>query len=245
MWFQGNVRFPATLLGGLVAILAATALMAADAVSSAQSEAASTVRAGVSNRPVAGTNNGLIYPSDPSRWADDKHPLEPGDRLSFRIVEDRDPAVALVVADSGDLDVPYVGRVAVTNRTCKEVAADLKTRLEKEYYYKATVILGLDTVNRTRGKVYVAGQVRAQSAVEIQFGEKLTAGKAILRAGGFSDFAKKTKVQVIRAKLGVNGQKSPAIEIDMTEVLEKGRLDKDVELEPDDFVIVPKAHVVY
>ena len=121
----------------------------------------------------------------------------------------------------------------------------MKTRLEKEYYYKATVILGLDTVNRTRGKVYVAGQVRAQSAVEIQFGEKLTAGKAILRAGGFSDFAKKTKVQVIRAKLGVNGQKSPAIEIDMTEVLEKGRLDKDVELEPDDFVIVPKAHVVY
>jgi len=37
---------------------------------------------------------------DASYVPDDKHVLEPGDHISFRIVEDRDPAVALIVAFS-------------------------------------------------------------------------------------------------------------------------------------------------
>jgi protein involved in polysaccharide export with SLBB domain len=172
---------------------------------------------------------------------DDKHLLEPGDRISFQIIEDRDPARSLVVADSRELDVPYIGRVSVANKTCKQLAKELKVLLEKEYYYRATVIIGLDLVNKVRGKVYLMGQVRVQGPVEILFDENLTAGQAILRAGGFLDFANKNKVKITRPS--ASGGTNQIFEINMNEVFEKGKADKDVILEPGDFIFVPTRAV--
>jgi protein involved in polysaccharide export with SLBB domain len=172
---------------------------------------------------------------------DDKHLLEAGDRISFQILEDREPARSLIVADSRELDVPYIGRISVADKTCKQLAKELKALLEKEYYYRATVIIGLDSVNKVRGKVYLMGQVRAQGSVDMMFDEKLTAGQAILRAGGFMDFANKSKVKVTR-NAGAGGA-SQVFEINMSDVLEKGKADKDVILEPGDLIFVPTRAV--
>lgn len=170
---------------------------------------------------------------------DDRHKLAPGDKLSFQVLEDRDQPKPLVVADTGELDVPYVGRINVSGKTCKEVAADLKGMLEKDYYYRATVVLGLDQVSRVLGRVYVWGQVRNQGPIEIPANENFTAGKAILRAGGFGDFANKKKVKVVRnTKPGEPGGKQDIV-VNMVEVLEEGKTDQDVPLQPDDFIIVP------
>jgi protein involved in polysaccharide export with SLBB domain len=172
---------------------------------------------------------------------DDDHILMPGDRLSFRIVEDKDPAKSLVVTDSRELDVPYIGRVTVANQTCKQAAGRLKELLEQKYYYHATVILGVDSVNKLRGKVYVEGQVRSQGPVDLVFEQKLTAGKAILIAGGFADFANKRKVKIVRGSDGLGTAKT--FEVDMVEVLENGHTDKDILLEPNDYIIVPARSV--
>jgi polysaccharide export outer membrane protein len=173
---------------------------------------------------------------------DDKHVLEPGDIISFQILEDRDPSIQLVVADSRELDVPYIGRISVADKTCKELAKELKTLLEKEYYYQATVIVGLNSVNKVRGKVYVWGQVRNQGAVDLLFDQKLTAGKAILMAGGFGDFANKKKVKIIRGSNNGTGS-TQSFEVDMVDILENNKTDKDVVLEPEDFIIVPARAV--
>lgn len=169
---------------------------------------------------------------------DDKHPLAPGDRLSFQITEDREPPKPLMVTDSGEVDIPYIGRVSVAGKTCKEVATLLKNQLEKEYYFRATVAVGLDQVNRVAGKVYVWGQVRTQGAIEIPANESFTAGKAILRAGGFADFANKKKVKLVRSgKPGSTDKQT--FELNMVEILEEGKTEKDILLHQDDFIIVP------
>lgn len=172
---------------------------------------------------------------------DDKHKLGVGDKLSFQIAEDREPQPKpLVVTDSGEVDVPYLGRVSAIGKTCKQLAAELKALLEKDYYYKATVTLGLDQASRTLGRVYVWGQVRTQGAIEIPSGEKFTVGKAILRAGGFGDFANKKKVKLVRTV--ANGQKEN-VELNMVDILEQGKTEQDVVLQPDDFIIVPARAV--
>lgn len=167
---------------------------------------------------------------------DDRHRLGPGDKISFQILEDRDPPKQLTVTDSGELDVPYVGRLLVLGKTCKELAEELKTLLEKDFYYRATVVLGLDQVSRMTGRVYIWGQVRNQGAIEIPVGENFTAGKAILRAGGFTDFANKKKVRLVRAS--PDGTRE-TLELNMENILERGRIEEDVTLRPDDFLIVP------
>jgi polysaccharide biosynthesis/export protein len=169
---------------------------------------------------------------------DDKYRLRVGDKISLQILEDRDAPKGLVVADSGELDVPYVGRVAASDKTCKQLAEDLKARLEKEYYYRATVIIALDVANKLLGRIYVWGQVRNQGAIDVAVNENLTAGKAILRAGGFGDFANKKRVKVVRGG-GTEGAAKQNFELNMVDILEKGQTEKDIVLQPDDFVIVP------
>lgn len=169
---------------------------------------------------------------------DDKYRLRPGDKVSLQILEDRDAPKSLVVADSGELDAPYIGRVAASDRTCKQVAEEMKKQLEKEYYYRATVVLALDVANKFLGRVYVWGQVRNQGPIDIAVNENITAGKAILRAGGFADFANKKKVKVIRAATA-GGAAKQNFELNMVDILEEGKTEQDVQLQPDDSIIVP------
>ena len=169
---------------------------------------------------------------------DDKYKLRVGDRISLQILEDRDAPKSLVVADSGELDVPYVGRVQAADKTCKQLADELKTQLEKEYYHRATVVIALDLANKLLGRVYVWGQVRNQGPIDMALNENLTAGKAILRAGGFADFANKKRVKVIRGT-GADGTGKRTFDLNMVDILEKGKSENDIVLQPDDFIIVP------
>ena len=188
------------------------------------------------------TNAAAARPPLPTSLAgyvpDDKHKLRIGDNISFQILEDGDPPRGFVVNDSGEINFPYVGRWSVKDKTCKEVADLLKVELEKEYYYQATPILALEVANPVMGKIYMWGQVRSQGPMDIYVNDPLTVGKAILRAGGFAEFANKKKVKLMRGS-DKEGQTRQSYELDMDEILEQGKTDKDMTLQPDDFIVVP------
>ena len=74
---------------------------------------------------------------------DDKHIIRAGDKLSFRIDEDKEEPKVLNVTDSGEIELPYnLGRFSAANKTCKRLAQEIKATVEKEYYHRATVHLG-------------------------------------------------------------------------------------------------------
>src|ERR1700716_1709440 len=100
---------------------------------------------------------------------DDKKRLGSNDFVSFRVVEDRDnESQHLRVNDSGELEVPYIGLIQASGRTCKELAYSVKASLEREYYYHATVIIAVDHISeKSRGKIYVYGSVKSQGPQEI------------------------------------------------------------------------------
>ena len=70
----------------------------------------------------------------------DKTKLGNGDRLSYRVVEERKDPIPLFVTDSGEIEVPYIGRVSVAGKTCKQAALLLKPLLEKEYFFKERLL---------------------------------------------------------------------------------------------------------
>jgi len=166
---------------------------------------------------------------------DDKKRLGPNDYVSFRVVEDRDnDSQRLRVNDNGELEVPYIGLVPAEGKSCKELAYTIKGQLEKEYYYHATVILAVDRVSeKSRGKIYVYGSVKSQGPQEIPADEKYTVSKAIIKAGGFGDFANKRKVKLTRK----NGQE---FSVDLKRVIEEAHTDEDLVLQPDDQIYVPQ-----
>jgi polysaccharide biosynthesis/export protein len=176
---------------------------------------------------------------------DDTYKLRVGDTVSFQILEDQvwDPQNApkiLVVQDSGEIELLYVGRVMAVGKTCKQLAGEIKTALEKDYYKQATVVISMNVASPILGRVYIWGQVHNQGALDIRVNENLTAGQAIMRAGGFADFANQRKVKVIRSPTAPDGSKQAQnVNLDMEQILNEGKTDKDIVLQPGDLIIVP------
>ncbi|MBA3607945.1 MAG: polysaccharide biosynthesis/export family protein [Chthoniobacterales bacterium] len=185
-----------------------------------------------------GTASSTVMRTNSMGVLDDKKRLGSDDFVSFRVVEDRDnESQRLRVNDNGELEVPYIGLIPAAGKTCRELAFNIKSALEKEYYYHATVILAVDRVSeKSRGKVYVYGAVKGQGPQEIPTDETYTVSKAVIRAGGFGDFADKRKVKVTRK----NGQD---MVVDLKRVIEQGRSEDDVVLQPDDQIYVPQRLV--
>jgi polysaccharide export outer membrane protein len=169
--------------------------------------------------------------------------LGPGDRITYRVIEDQDDPRSLTITDSGELEVPYLGLVQAAGKSSAQLAQEVKGLLEKQLYFQATVIIAVEVVNKTRvtGKVYVTGQVRNKGGFDIPAGESLTVSKAILNAGGFSDFSDKKNVRLIRKT--ADGTKT--FEINVVDIWEKGKLDKDLVVEPNDLIVVPARLVNY
>ncbi|HKP03053.1 MAG TPA: polysaccharide biosynthesis/export family protein [Chthoniobacterales bacterium] len=169
---------------------------------------------------------------------DEKKRLGANDYVSFRVVEDRDnESQHLRVNDNGELEVPYIGLVPASGKSCKELAYNVKAALEREYYYHATVIIAVDRVSeKSRGKIYVYGSVKGQGPQEIPPDETYTVSKAIIRAGGFGDFADKKKIKLTRK----NGE---TVVINLKRVIEEGHTDEDVTVGPDDQIYVPQRLV--
>ena len=173
---------------------------------------------------------------------DDSRPLSLGDRVSLRVVEDRKPPIETYVTDSGDMEVPLIGRVKARGKTCKALAREIKAALDKDYFFNCNVIVGLDTAaNRPRGKVYLTGPVRAQGAMDLPADENLTLSRAIMRAGGFGDFANKKKVLLVRKDHATGREQT--FTVDVGQILEKGKSSADIVLQPEDTIIVTQKLV--
>ena len=140
------------------------------------------------------------------------------------------------------MEIPNLGRFPAENRTCRQLARELKTALEKEYYYQATVIIAVDSMARSRGKVYLVGPVRMPGPQELPSDEVLTLSKAILRAGDFTDFADKHNVKITRQG-GAGESNKVTLVVDVGQIFDKGKTENDVVLKPGDLIYIPERMI--
>lgn len=171
---------------------------------------------------------------------DPDHKLNRGDQLSYRVQEDRDDKVwPLTVTDTGEVQLPLGGRVMAKGKSTRQLTSDIKSMLEREYYFHATVDLGLVAVaaRASRGRVYVAGAVKATGPVELPLDQPLTATQAIYQMGGPVDFSALKRTRVMR-----KGGPAKGIPVNVKAV-EAGQYDQDVVLQPGDTVYVPEAFI--
>ena len=168
----------------------------------------------------------------------DQTKLKVGDTLSYRVIEEQDPQPAiLTVTPTGDIEVPLIGLYPAAGKTCKQLALQLKPLLEKNYFYKASVILGIDTLSQAPlGRVFLTGQVKAQGAIDIPPNEVLTVSRAILLDGGLADFADRRRVRLLRT---VGGKTTTTI-VDLKEILDHGHAEKDPAVQAGDTIDVPE-----
>ncbi|MFM7603884.1 MAG: polysaccharide biosynthesis/export family protein [Prosthecobacter sp.] len=177
---------------------------------------------------------------------DNSRQIMPGYVVSIRILEDRKDAVQQRVAVTGEVQVPYIGLVKAVGRTCRELAYSIKRDLEKSFFISATVVIAIDQIPET-DSIYskemetytVFGFVLKQGKYDLPDTEDVTISQAILRAGGFAQFADKKNVRIVRTT--PQGEKS--ILVDVESIMIKGQMQKDIYLRKNDVLIIPEKTV--
>jgi protein involved in polysaccharide export with SLBB domain len=224
-----------TMRHNVAALLASVALLAALTLTLPAQQRGERDRA----EPTSAA--GIVAGTTSMEVLDSSRRLGAGDRLSYRVVQEKRAPIPLYVTDSGEVEVPLIGRVRANGRTCKDLAEAIRPMLQKEYFIHATVIIGLDSASvKSRGTVYVSGQVRTQGPIEMPAEDRLTVSKAILKAGGFAEFSDMRKVKLVRTK--ADGKVETTI-VDVDAILTKGQIEKDPVLQADDRIIVPRKFI--
>lgn len=152
--------------------------------------------------------------------------LRSGDSLTVALQGVPDPSVNSVqVDDQGRISLPFIGTLTATGLNTGELAERIRETYITRKFYKAVDV----SVSVTERYVYVGGEVVRPG--RIIWTPDLTVAKAIQSAGGFTLYAKETRVGLVRE------QKS----YDLDAKLAQRDPSQDPRLMPGDSLQVPRS----
>lgn len=157
------------------------------------------------------------------------------DRLQISVWRNPELSVAVPVRPDGMISVPLIGDVQAGGKTPEQVAKEIQARLTT--YIRdpnVTVILTDLRSHEFLSRVRVTGAVRAPRSMPFRQG--MTVLDAVLEAGGVNDFAAPNRSKLYRK----SKDKAEVIDIDLGNILYKGKLGTNERLIPGDVITVPE-----
>lgn len=146
-----------------------------------------------------------------------------------------------IVDPEGKISMELVGQIECAGLTLVELQRKIETAY-KEYYRdpscSATFIYKPGESVSPWGTVTVMGEVMRNGPVDVPSTQDLRVTRALLLAGGATSIADKRKVKVTRCDK--DGKQTTTI-VDLVEIGEKGRADKDMLLKAGDVIWVPMS----
>lgn len=134
------------------------------------------------------------------------------------------------VSPFGTIPMPLIGEVKVEGLTVSQTEKKLIDLYSKGYLKNPYI-----TVTVVSRRYYVLGEVKAPGSYPML--GNVTVLTAITQAGGFTDYAAKNKVSVIRTK----GNNKETIRVNVDKIIKEGDTSSDVILQPGDIVNVPQS----
>lgn len=128
--------------------------------------------------------------------------LAAGDKLRIEVYKDAQLSQSLQVRPDGKITLPLVGDVPAAGRTSVELRDAIAKQLEE---YIAKPVVTVIVTETTPQVVYVTGEVNKPGALALSNGQ-MSIIQAIAMAGGFTDFANKKDIRVLRK--GSNGMQT-------------------------------------
>jgi len=159
--------------------------------------------------------------------------LQSGDLIDIAVFNETDMNRTQRISGNGYVTLPLIGVVKISGLSVTDAELEISNKLKKYIKQPHISIFVKEYCNTT---VYVLGQVKNPSAIQIPPGRSLTILEAITSVGGFTNIAS-TKVKVLRTEKG----KQKSIEVDISQITKQGKKDLDIVLMPSDIVFVPQS----
>ena len=126
--------------------------------------------------------------------------LGPEDMLEVVVWRHQDLSREVVVRPDGMISVPLIGDVRVSGLTADELAQRIAARMEE---FKESPMVSVHVKEVNSYSVYVLGEVTNPGKFQLKTYTTLL--HAIALAGGFTEFASRNDIQVIRKSVNGNG----------------------------------------
>lgn len=199
----------------------------------------------VSKLIVAGSIAGLFacssvntvdeQPVESSIGVVDEYLLGIGDQVSVNVWRNPDLSVSVTVRPDGKISAPLVGDLEVDGVSTRELSATIESKLSDFIRTpKVTVIVTNPTSAEFIHRIRVTGAVAQQRSIPYRKG--ITVLDVILEAGGLSPFANGNESKLYRQ----TEEGAKVYPIYLNDILEKGVLDSNYRLFPQDIITVPE-----
>jgi polysaccharide export outer membrane protein len=119
--------------------------------------------------------------------------LGPDDVIEVFVWKEPELSTTVVVRPDGKVSLPLIGELPTTGKTAMQLQKEIGEKLT-QYVSEPVVNVMVKEVNSA--KVSVLGEVKAPGIYKIK--DRATVLDAIALAGGFTEYAKRNKVTIIR-----------------------------------------------
>ncbi|HED32865.1 MAG TPA: sugar ABC transporter substrate-binding protein [Gammaproteobacteria bacterium] len=157
------------------------------------------------------------------------------DTININVWKNAELSVSVPVRPDGKISMPLVGDVRAAGYTPAQVALAIQNKL-KDYVRDPNVtimVTGLQS-HEYLTRLRITGAVANPSSLNYRQG--MTVLDAILAAGSINDFAAPNSTKLYRK---IDG-KTRVISIYLDDILNKGKLETNIQLRPGDILTVPE-----
>lgn len=168
-----------------------------------------------------------------AKFTDTGYKVGVGDILDISILQPERLNTTLTVSPDGAITFPYIGNVAVKDKTLARIQSSIQTNLANFMQNPVVTVSLKESKNRL---FYVYGEVNRPGYFPLQ--ENLTVLRAISMAGGFTKYGSANKVYVLRKKQSDSANEK--IKVDIGGAM-GGDSEKDINVEPGDVITVSEG----
>jgi polysaccharide export outer membrane protein len=156
--------------------------------------------------------------------------IGPGDMLEITTWKEPDFSLEeILVRIDGKITFPVLDDVQAAGLTPIELKKKIQTELKD---YIESPVVTVNVKDPASQKIYVLGEV--QNTGEYPLSKSLTVLQAFALAGGFTEWASKKEILLLRKE----GGKEKIFRINYKKIL-KGKVDQNLELKANDTIVVP------
>jgi len=161
--------------------------------------------------------------------------IGPGDTLQVFVFGHPDLSVTVQVRPDGRVTTPLIEDIECVGKTSSQLARDMEKVLSEFVRTPQVNVIVQQAIGTFANQIRVLGQVTKPGAVPYR--EPMTLLDVIIEAGGLTKFAAGNKAKLVRT---VDGR-SQVTRVRLADLVNRGKLDKNVVMRPGDVVIVPEA----
>jgi polysaccharide biosynthesis/export protein len=207
----------------------ALAVSAMACVATAQNHTGSAQKA--TKAAVPASANAVTAPTTPADAVDPNFIIGPSDVLKVSVWKEPEISGTVPVRLDGKITLPLAGDVMASGLTTDQLQLSIKEKLESYLTDPEVTVIVQEAKSK---KVNIFGRVSKPGSYELT--KPTTVLDGIAMAGGLGDFAKASKIYVLRAD--ANGQ-TQRLKFNYKDVLKGKNPAQNIQLLPHDTIVVP------